>query len=224
MKPLEAATGKKPMVVVGAPCGGRNKTVVVLGAEHDGTSMVAGMLRVLGVDMGEGEGGKYEHLSFLTDDRDKLLSQIKTNNERKGLWGFKATNAFQMMGFYDEHLSNPHYILVFKNFGSTVEGCSNYVENDSMQSVLYAMEYYDLVLGFLKGKGRPLVFAGYERVCDFPEVFFRQLADFLDLDVAESAILSAAPVVGTMPLNRSPVEASLFTSAVNKVNRLFRRQ
>ena len=69
------------------------RTLVVLGVERGGTSMVAGVLRALGVPMGDRAGLNHEDPAFLKDDPDKLRRAIRTRNKQHDMWGFKVPKA-----------------------------------------------------------------------------------------------------------------------------------
>ncbi|NQY25931.1 MAG: hypothetical protein HRT92_01995 [Piscirickettsiaceae bacterium] len=195
MKPMEGTSIKSSVVTVASSTQKREKTIVVLGVERGGTSMVAGMIRALGVDLGERAGRNHEDPKFLTDDKDKLLQQIEANNAEKSVWGFKVPKASLMLDFYDKHLINPYYILVFRNVEATVDSWCSRGGNDPMQSALHAMNYYNTALEFLKGKKRPLIFASYERACDNPMAFAKDLANFIGIDADERLLNKAASIV-----------------------------
>ena len=65
-----AGTGtKKICLTINAPEGPEDyKTVVVLGVERGGTSMAAGIIRALGVDMGQRAGLNHEDPRFITEE------------------------------------------------------------------------------------------------------------------------------------------------------------
>jgi len=195
MKALEGTQHKKSLLTVVEPNNEEKRTIVVLGVERGGTSMVAGMIRALGVDLGERAGRNHEDPKFLTDDEAKLLQQIKINNEAKSVWGFKIPKASMMLDFYDKHLRNPHYVLVFRNIEATVDSWCSRGSNDPMDSALHAMKYYDAALNYFKGKKRPLAFASYERACDDPEGFAASLAEFVGASQGDDAVKKAASIV-----------------------------
>ncbi len=195
MKALEGTPNKRAIVQVSPSSRGKDKTIVVLGVERGGTSMVAGMIRALGVDMGERAGRNHEDPSFLTDDKQKLVERIKQNNESKSIWGFKVPKASLMLEFYGRHLRNPHYVLVFRNIEATVDSWCSRGANDPMSSALHAIHYYDQALKFLKENRSPLIFANYERACADPKEFARLLAEFIGVQADEVDIERAASIV-----------------------------
>lgn len=194
-KPLEATTGKQTLVTVREPNDKPVKTVVILGVERGGTSMVAGMVRALGVDLGERAGRNHEDPRFLSEDRSVLSQRIAENNARKDCWGFKMPKASLMLDFYSEHLRNPHYILVFRNIASVVDSWQTRGGSDPLQTGAHAINYYSTALANLGESAAPLALANYERACEDPEHFAQALADFLSLDAPDSVLSRAASVV-----------------------------
>ena len=194
-KPLEATADKQSLVIVREPNKKLVKTFVVLGVERGGTSMVAGMVRALGVDLGERAGRNHEDPRFLSEDPAILKQRIEENNKRRDCWGFKMPKASLMLDFYSENLRNPHYILVFRNIASVVDSWQTRGGSDPMQTGEHALNYYSAALTALRDSGAPLAFANYERACDNPAEFAGSLAGFLGVDQADESIARAASVV-----------------------------
>lgn len=194
MKPIEGTKVKKRVIIV-TPPSGKKKTIVVLGVERGGTSMVAGIVRTLGVNMGEQAGRNHEDPRFLTDDKDLLLERIKENDKKSSLWGFKVPKASLLLGFYDENLRNPHYILVFRNIEATVDSWCSRGPNDPILTAQHVMHYYSAVLDFFQDNKRPLIFTNYERACENPVGFVQDLAEFMGVRADESDVKRAASIV-----------------------------
>ncbi len=194
-KPLEATSQKESLIVVRPANDQAVKTYVVLGVERGGTSMVAGMIRALGVDLGERSGRNHEDPRFLTEDRALLAERIAENNAARDVWGFKMPKASLMLDFYLEHLRNPHFILVFRNVASVVDSWQARGGSDPLQTSEHALHYYSTAISTLRSSGCPLLFANYERACDAPEAFAQSLAEFLDVDPSGPIISKAASVV-----------------------------
>ena len=194
-KPLEATADKQSLVIVREANKKPVKTFVVLGVERGGTSMVAGMVRALGVDLGERAGRNHEDPRFLSDDQAVLKQRIEENNKRLDCWGFKMPKASLMLDFYSDNLRNPHFILVFRNIASVVDSWQTRGGSDPMQTSEHALNYYSTALATLHDSGAPLAFANYERACDNPDEFANSLAGFLGVDQADESIARAASVV-----------------------------
>ena len=194
-KPLEVTSDKKALIVVRPADKQAEKTYVILGVERGGTSMVAGMIRALGIDLGERSGRNHEDPRFLAEDQDVLTKRIAENNAARDIWGFKMPKASLMLDFYLQNLRNPHFILVFRNIASVVDSWQTRGGSDPLQTSSHALNYYSTAVNTLSSSGCPLLFANYERGCDQPEEFARSLAEFLNVNQADSAIAKAAAVV-----------------------------
>jgi hypothetical protein len=194
-KPLEVTSAKQALIVVRPANNQAEKTYVILGVERGGTSMVAGMIRALGIDLGERSGRNHEDPRFLAEDQDVLKKRIAQNNAAGDIWGFKMPKASLMLDFYLQNLRNPHFILVFRNIASVVDSWQTRGGSDPLQTSGHALNYYSTAVNTLSASHCPLLFANYERGCDQPEAFARALAEFLNVNDGESAISKAAAVV-----------------------------
>jgi len=161
------------------------RTIVIVGVERGGTSMVAAVVRALGINLGDRAGHNHEDPKFLTDDREKLLVQIKQNNSRHNVWGFKLPKASLMIDFYNESLRNPYYILVFRNIAATVDSWCTRGTNDPFETGKHAIKYYLKALEDMQFTNRPTLFVSYERACQNVDLFVDELAEFLGVELDE---------------------------------------
>ena len=125
-----------------------NKQIVVLGMPRSGTSMVAHILRLLGVFMGDtfpanqqgNLGGTCEDLEvsrinaniahgrhealpnvrLTTYGHDRMQAFINWRNTQHPTWGFKCVHTSWVAWLWDARLSNPRYILVERNPASVI--------------------------------------------------------------------------------------------------------
>ena len=123
----------------------KQKTVIVLGCPRSGTSLTAGLLRILGVDVGIGSRpdrhnprGGFEDEDFAKMDSDimqrleslnsdnkkdvikrefgeKIKKLIKEKSEDKIIWGWKHPPTVFTIDFYLSYLINPFFVIVFRN-------------------------------------------------------------------------------------------------------------
>ncbi len=130
-------------IVANPPTADVQKTVVVLGAFRGGTSMVAQVLKELGVFMGDQfappdveynnlEDQEFQALlhrrdlltqkditlaDFSSEELAKLRSLIEKRNREHALWGWKypATVIWCLYAELAKYLRNPHFITVFRD-------------------------------------------------------------------------------------------------------------
>ena len=117
------------------------KTVIVLGQARSGTSMTAGLLNILGVNLhhvdnpsSQNPKGAFEDRGFnsitskmhidlkkgytkekmkeLWDDEIKKLLERKSEDD---IWGWKSALTHYNIDLFLPHLNNPHFIVVTRN-------------------------------------------------------------------------------------------------------------
>jgi len=174
---------------------GKKKTVVVIGVERGGTSMVAGVLRALGVFMGARTGRNHENPSFQHERLQDLQREIKFLNTQHDTWGFKYPRASLMLDFYSEHLRNPVFILVTRNIASVVDSWCARGTNDPIDTALHAIEYYNSALGAMREKQCPAIVVNYEQACRSPVAFIKTLINFLEIEVPMKNLREANEMV-----------------------------
>ncbi|MDS9467716.1 hypothetical protein RGQ15_09075 [Paracoccus sp. MBLB3053] len=161
-------------------------TVVVLGVERGGTSMVSGVIRALGVCMGKSAGLNHEDPSFLTNDPAELRSYIAQRNEENALWGFKMPKATMKLDFFEKELRNPIYVVVYRN---TLSILDSWMQRGAGQiaGVLDRIHTYQEALNTFYAKTKsPVLLVNYDRVVQNAEasgLLAEQLADFMGLEI-----------------------------------------
>lgn len=161
------------------------KSIVVVGVERGGTSMVAGVLRSQGIFFGERTGRNHEDPAFQHEDYDKLKETIRLLNAKYDVWGFKYPRASLTLDFYHENLRNPYYILVHRNIASVVDSWCSRGDNNPVETALHAIEYYSKALSSIKATRRPAIMVNYEEACKNPEDFIEVLAKFIDIPLTQ---------------------------------------
>lgn len=96
----------------------KQKTFVVLGAFRGGTSVVAGLLRIFGIFMGERIApllGNNEDLDLQTNDIEKVKRIIRDRNEKYDVWGWKYPDSKEYIEKIIGEIRNPKLIIVFRD-------------------------------------------------------------------------------------------------------------
>lgn len=98
------------------------KEIICLGTPRSGTSLIAGILHLLGVDMGTRlKDNKFEDLDILFQPLEKKIKTIQQNTCIKNLWGFKDPWIGKYFRIIKPYLKNPYYIYIKRNMKDTVE-------------------------------------------------------------------------------------------------------
>lgn len=117
------------------------KTVVVLGQARSGTSMTAGLLNILGVNLhhvdnpsDQNPRGAFEDRAFngmtskmhidmkkgftpeqMQQKWDEKIKELLERRKEDGLWGWKSALTHYNIGLFIPHLVNPHFVVVTRN-------------------------------------------------------------------------------------------------------------
>lgn len=184
------ATAKKnsSLILNGSVMTPAKRTVVVLGVERGGTSMVAGVVRALGISMGQRAGLNHEDPLFLTDELDRLQNRIKMRNAQDDVWGFKVPKASLMLDFYDTHLRNPLYIVVYRNPIAIIDSWLQRGADSPLGVMDRIMVYQNAIFAFMSKTKAPILMLNYERTVQSAATKLQaveSIAEFLGADLTD---------------------------------------
>lgn len=171
---------------------------MVLGVERGGTSMVAGVLRALGVNMGERAGFNHEDPQFLVEDLEKLTRRIRHRNKESDVWGFKVPRLVQHLNFFESNLRNPYYVIVYRNLLAIADSWQQRGAGNAVEVIHHAVDYYGRIMDHCKKTRRPVLMLNYERAVSGDEgkaEAVNALADFLGIDVEPANLVRAIDMI-----------------------------
>jgi hypothetical protein len=172
------------VVLNGSAANLEQKTVIVLGAERGGTSMVAGTLAKLGVYMGEQLRAIYQDkvLAQCIKDKDKHRAKqvIATRNAQYPFWGTK--NNFPRLGTWLLLFRERVYVLVFRDIFATANRRVVSSNLHLLPEMFRVLGFNLLLLILLCFSKRPILLVSYEKALSFPEDFVNELSAFLGID------------------------------------------
>ena len=161
----------------------QKKTLIVLGAPRGGTSMVSGLLRILGIFMGHRIEGNHEDRDFIKwkrkNEKEKAIELVDERNQENDIWGVKVPGLILWMKDLEEHFRNPMYIIIYRN---TFTSAISKVEKKNVELPLalsVTQNFYSLILEFVKESQNPMLFLSYENCCDNPIEFIETLSEFI---------------------------------------------
>ncbi len=183
----------------------RNLQVIVIGYGRCGTSMVAGVLDKLGVEMMRGElnepikesnnvYGYFQHGDFhkmfegSKKQFDKELSKYK---DKKGLWGWKEPRSIEHMSEIFKYMSNPHFVWCKRNTDNQIQSMRYHVFGNKLHYLQVAQfldDYNDQVEKEILNRDLKLISVKFERMLKNPTVEIQRLAEFIDLKINNDAI------------------------------------
>ncbi len=193
------ATGKKRQIIqIGrAPVSAGPKTVVVLGVERGGTSMVAGVIRAMGISMGERAGLNHEDPRFLTEDHDRLRPYIAQRNQQAAVWGFKMPKASLHLDFFAKVLRNPVYVVAYRNPVSIVDSWEQRGAGQALDVLERINQYQSSLSDFFRNTNAPVLLVNYERAVskNGGAAFVAELAELLKWDATPEQLERAAQMM-----------------------------
>ncbi|MEJ8575006.1 hypothetical protein [Microbaculum marinum] len=207
---LDAGTGRRTVLGTGrkgacavlrptrlAP--GAPRTAVVLGIARGGTSMVAGTLRGLGVNMGDDLGFNHEDARVQQivnrQEFDTFAGIAKARDAEHGLWGFKFPEASTVMDRFHPSLRNPHYLFVLRHPLARGQSAVKRTGGDLGASVVDALKSYEGIFAFLDGIDAPVLLVNYEQATEDREIAAAEIAAFLGIEATPERIGRAASMI-----------------------------
>lgn len=92
------------------------RTYTIFGTRRGGTSMVAGVARALGLDLGQvGQRKNNEDPRFQNRPMAQMREAIETRNAEQDVWGWKFPAAGGYLPELSNSLRNPYFIVVYRD-------------------------------------------------------------------------------------------------------------
>ncbi len=170
------------------------KTIIVIGCARGGTSMVAGLIRKLGIFMGENiDGPNHEDQDFMTDDLEALQEAVATRNSHHLYWGWKNTDeGIARIRLIFPYLRNPHIIVVFRNFLDVVESFNKY-ENIALAPGMQDIgERYANITQLMGTLECPILAVNYDNAINSKMSTASNIASFLGIKCSRASLRESA--------------------------------
>jgi hypothetical protein len=187
----------------GAGRGGR--TFIVTGAYRSGTSLVASILRQVGIFMGADINDivhEDEAVAKVVEarDRDGLKVLIGERNAAYGTWGFKLPMLCRWLDPDDMALfHDPHVIVPFRDAVAISVRASLSEYQEQMPALRQAADELGAMVAFADRLHCPKLLLSYEKALVFPGDFVDAITRFCDLPESEAL---RARLVGLIEPNR----------------------
>lgn len=157
-----------------------NKTFIVLGVSRSGTSMVAGILREIGIFMGDVVANNHEDPLFLGDDVDQLKKLILERNNLHNTWGWKAPKSIFHISSLLPFIRNPHFIILSRDPYDIANSMKKREELPFDLAVQHIFSVYKSLQNFVDVCTDPLAIVSYNRAIANKDDFVSELMTFLD--------------------------------------------
>lgn len=175
------------------------KTIIVVGVARGGTSMVAGVLRHLGVFLGDDAVPPvFEDVRLATpiEAKEDAASRaiIEEYNRRHPVWGFKRPGLIDHLASAHRLFRNPVYVVIFRDVLAIANRNALSVKSDPLRSIKYSLKQYQLVREFIESYAPPALLLSNEKALIHAATFVNELDDWLGLGATaqqkEAAIAS----------------------------------
>ena len=191
-------------LVLGTPCHETPKTVVILGAPRGGTSMVAGVVRELGIDLGSHLGINHEDARFLPKDVATIRQRIEERNRSALTWGWKMPHSIDYIDEIEKDLRNPHFIFVFRNLLGVALSQQRHSGADISVALSFSARRIETMLARIAALTSPMLLVEYEAAvserADFVNTMGRFLGVAVDAEMQSRAASFIDPVRGYRPI------------------------
>lgn len=174
-----------------------DRTYVCIGLERGGTSAVAGVMRGLGVPIGDaaaGLDGNNEDPSFHAKGLGEMRQTIRERNETYPVWGWKYPTAARYLPALIKDLRNPHFIVVYRDAVATALGRKkwdgDFLDRDARLSLHEASVATEANTSFALATGAPCLMVSYEKAMADKAALVAELAEFLGQEVPAGAAMS----------------------------------
>jgi len=186
-----------------------NKEVIVLGRGRSGTSIVAGLLHKLGVDMGESrpEGannpkGYFEDIKisalldkYIDEEKMPVISDLNKEFEKefkelaknkKGLWGWKQPKTLYLLPVIVRHLESPHIIVCNREEESHIKSINHafWGNKKSEEWCRQSIEHYKIELKkFFEVNDYPRLNVNFEDlISEEREKIIKEICEFVGIE------------------------------------------
>lgn len=168
------------IIVKGKPATQGKRTYIVFGDMRGGTTMTAGVMRALGIFMGEDvDANNQESGQFNGTSVEEMRKAIRKNNEAHNVWGWKYPHAADYLDQLWPDLRNPHLICVFRDAVSNARGLNRWHPIGQMQAVQKTLMRQQQNLNMISLRLCPSILVSYEKAERHKTEFLDELAKYL---------------------------------------------
>lgn len=167
----------------GEPAHTDRRTLICFGVVRGGTSAVGGLLRKLGVYMGDCPVNNHEDPEFVAKANPHRIAVIEKRNSAYRLWGWKDPHAANYLLHVRPHLINPHYICVFRDSAAVAVAHKRWHKRDTRFALSEIILQQTKNILWTMNATDPCLLVSYEKLIAHPVDFAIELSDFAGLEL-----------------------------------------
>ena len=186
------------MHVLNEPASHDPRTLIVLGLSRGGTSMVAGALAHMGVDMGDRIGpNNFEDIRLSgAIERGRLQvarKMIKERNNRSDVWAWKRPSAVRHLDVVATEFRNPYYLIVLRDPVAVSTRRQLSMGTDIIRSLEASIRNQAKIIKFAGTTQCPVLLLSYEKCIQRPRLTVETIAAFAGIEPTEEAVSFIQP-------------------------------
>lgn len=178
------------------------KTIVVLGSARGGTSIAAGVLYHLGIEMHNALPPVFEDAGIAEKFNCFLTRNIDLSEENQSkVWAFKRPSAVENITKIHRAARNPYYICVFRDPLAIANRNKISINSNAnlFNSMENALKQYKKIIDFAASCRRPILMCSVEKIRMYPTGFVEAISNFVGLERDNQSIEAAVAFINNEP-------------------------
>jgi hypothetical protein len=175
-------------------------TIIVVGIPRSGTSMVASVLKTLGLFIGkEIDGAVFEdrEIAAAIDSRKlaRFAAIAEARNAEHRMWGFKRPEAYKQLAKLCSACRNPRVIVPFRDMLAIALRNKISMQMDALEQLPRLAAQYDALTTAVLRAAVPTLLLSYEKSLQFPSETVTEIASFCGIQADRETISKAAEII-----------------------------
>lgn len=179
-------TNKTSILLNAIPEPTPERTYVTFGVERGGTSLVAGVLRALGLYLGDIPEGNNEDKAFHNKALGQMKNTIARRNQDYPVWGWKYPTASSYLPVLSKSIRNAFFVVVYRDVVATAlsraQWDGEFIRRNGRMSLHETSAIVNANTGFALATRRPVLLISNEKAAAHTTELIDELADFLYVD------------------------------------------
>jgi hypothetical protein len=179
-------TNKTSILLNAIPEPTPQRTYVTFGVERGGTSLVAGVLRALGLYLGDIPEGNNEDKAFHNKSLGQMKATVARRNQEYDVWGWKYPTASTYLPVLSKSIRNAFFIVVYRDVVATAlsraQWDGEFIRRNGRMSLHETNAMINANTGFALATRRPVLLISNEKAAQHTSDLIDELADFLYVD------------------------------------------
>ncbi len=138
------------------------RTIAIFGVPRGGTTLVAGLVRRCGIDIGDNLPVNLEDPVFTRNQPEELKAEIEKRNASRDVWGWKFPRAGVYLPKIQDKLRNPRYIVVWRDLLANARRI-NKRGSPIVEALQHAHRIQAQNIAFLESTPHPALLISYEK-------------------------------------------------------------